>query len=238
MYFLNPTSQRLGADPVTSANMSHAGRGATKRRASPPATIGALLSLVLLGGCAAPAGVLLPDLSDWERRQAVLGQLDEFDFRGRIAVSAGEDGFNGKLRWSQDENAFRATVSGPLGVGTVQIEGDDERVEMTDKDGVKTVLEDVEPELYYRYGWTIPVESLRYWALGIPDPRLPATTEFGDSGELVRLEQRGWRVEVGRYRDVGGGQPMPQRLDAANADTTVRLIIDRWVFHDTIAVSE
>ena len=37
------------------------------------------------------------------------------------------------------------------------------------------------------YGWTIPVTSLRFWALGIPDPASPAETEFGDDGQLRKL---------------------------------------------------
>lgn len=187
----------------------------------------------LLAGCATPKGVELPDLSEWEQRQRVLAAIDRFDFNGRIAVKAGDDGFNAKLRWYQDANDFSATVSGPLGVGTVRIEGDDDVVQFTDKEGVTTVLADVERDLYYRYGWTIPVESLRYWALGIPDPRVPAETSFGDDGELTDLTQRGWTVTVGRYREAGGGQPMPRLLTATNMETSVRLVIDRWVFHES-----
>ena len=48
--------------------------------------------------------------------------------------------------------------------------GDGQSVMLTEEDGVKTVLQDAEMELRWRYGWTIPVSSLRYWALGIPDP--------------------------------------------------------------------
>lgn len=194
-----------------------------------------VVSAVLLAGCATQKGVDLPDISDWDRRSTVLGQVDQFDFNGRIAVKAGDDGFNGKLRWYQDAADFRATVSGPLGIGTVRIEGDDRVVEVTDKDGVTSVLADVEAELYYRYGWTIPVESLRYWALGIPDPRVPADMTFGDAGELTELAQRGWTVSISRYREAGGGQPMPRLLNASNSATNVRLIIDRWVFRETVA---
>lgn len=190
---------------------------------------------ILAAGCVTQKGLELPDLSDWDRRSAVLSQIDQFDFNGRIAVKADDDGFNGKLRWYQDELDFRATVSGPLGIGTVQIKGDDGVVEVTDKDGVTTVLADVEADLYYRYGWTIPVESLRYWALGIPDPRIPAETTFGDAGELTELSQRGWTVTIGRYREAGGGQPMPRLLNASNTETNVRLVIDRWVFRETVA---
>lgn len=195
----------------------------------------ALVSVAaVVAGCATTRGVDLPDLGEWDERQRVLAAIDRFDFNGRIAVKAGDDGFNGKLRWYQDTGDFVATVSGPLGIGTVRIEGDEDAVQFTDKDGVTTVLADVERDLYNRYGWTIPVESLRYWALGIPDPRVPAETSFGDDGELTDLTQRGWTVSVGRYREAGGGQPMPRLLSATNAETSVRLIIDRWVFHDTV----
>ncbi|MDX1515527.1 MAG: lipoprotein insertase outer membrane protein LolB [Woeseiaceae bacterium] len=199
-------------------------------------TRGLLLALAMLGGCATPRGEQLPDLSDWDFRSRVLAEIDEFEFVGRIAVQAAGDGFNGKLRWYQDQAQFRASLSGPLGIGTVRIEGDGDVVEITDKDGATTVLADVEQDLYYRYGWTIPVQSLRFWALGIPDPRVPAETVFNDEGELTQLVQRGWTVAASRYRDVGGGQPMPQRLVAENADTEVRLVIDRWVFRETVAL--
>jgi len=194
----------------------------------------AAIVYLLLGACATQQGVDLPDISQWENRRAILGQLDKWQFRGRIAVKTSDDGFNGKLRWVQDGDFFRATVSGPLGIGTVRIEGDGEGVEITDKDGTTTVLRDVESELYYRYGWTIPVESLRYWVLGIPDPRVPAATEFDDLDRVSRIEQRGWNVEVGRYREAGG-QQMPARLVASSRETSVRLVIDKWVFREVIA---
>lgn len=187
--------------------------------------------LLLLSACAPQKSALLPEMPTWDRRTAVLGSMDEWEFKGRIAVQTGEDGFNGKLRYSQDRRGFRATVSGPLGVGTVLLEGDDRKVVLTDKDGVRTELEDAELELRYRYGWTIPVASLRYWALGIPDPAAPAETTFAEDGQLAGLEQRDWSVAISRYAE-GGGQLMPRRLTARNSDTRVRLVIDHWIFFE------
>ena len=186
---------------------------------------------LLLGACAIQKGVDLPDISEWETRQAILGELDKWQFSGRIAVKTSDDGFNGKLRWVQDEDSFVATVSGPLGIGTVRIEGNIEGVKITDKDGTTTVLRDIESELYYRYGWTIPVESLRYWVLGIPDPRVPAETDFDDHDRVSHMKQRGWSVDVGRYREAGG-QQMPARLVASSRETSVRLVIDKWIFRE------
>ena len=204
----------------------------SQRRTDPvrPAAL-ALLAALGLAGCAAPQSALLPDIDSWETRQAVLAGLGEWEFSGRIAVKTDAEGFNGKLRWAQDRDEFSATVSGPLSIGKVRLEGDAQAVVFTDKDGTRTELEDAELELRYRYGWTIPVASLRYWALGIPDPGAPSKTEFGADGQLAGLSQRDWSVRISRYGE-GGGQTMPKLLTAENADTRVRLVIVHWIFFD------
>ena len=116
---------------------------------------------VVVAGCATKAGLGLPDLSDWETRKAVLVDTDQWEFSGRIGVSSGSDGFNGKLWWRQDGIVYRARISGPIGVGTVFINGDGGEVSLTDRNGVVTELDDAERDLRERYGWTIPVTSLR-----------------------------------------------------------------------------
>ena len=204
------------------------------RRNRRPAGLGAIVpaaAMLLISACATRQSIDLPAIGEWESRQAILAGLGEWEFSGRIGITSGDDGFIAKLRWTQDGDAFRATVSGPLGIGTVRLEGDGSSVVLTDKDGVQTVLEDAEAELYFRYGWTIPVASLRYWALGIPDPSLPAHTEMNDDGQLLRLDQGNWTVRITRYRE-GGGQLMPSRLSAVNSHTRVRLVIDKWSFFE------
>jgi outer membrane lipoprotein LolB len=193
---------------------------------------GLLLGLAVLAGCATTRPAIdLPAIDSWESRNTVLGNVREWEFRGRVAVKAGDEGFNAKFAWTQDRDAFSATVSGPLGIGTVRITGDGRSMVLTDKDGVQTRLDDAEGELLLRYGWTIPVSSLRYWALGIPDPALPAITDVDSEGRLTHLEQSGWSVDISRYRE-GGGQQMPRILTATNPDTRVRMVIDRWSFFD------
>jgi outer membrane lipoprotein LolB len=194
--------------------------------------VGALLLLGaagMLSACATRTGVELPVIADWETRKAVLAETDEWEFAGRIGVRAADEGFNGKLWWRQDNLAFRARVSGPLGVGTIFINGDRGELTLTDRDGVVTELADAEAELRQRYGWTIPVTSLRFWALGIPDPTAPAEVRLDADGVLLELEQRGWDVTIDQYMQ-GGGQNMPRRLTAIDGDIRVRLIIDNWTF--------
>ena len=183
----------------------------------------------MLAGCVSNQTRLLPDLDDWATRKQLLEQTDEWEFAGRIGVSAGTEGFNGKLWWRQDGTVFRARISGPLGVGTIFINGDRRGLTLTDRDGNITELDDAEAELRERYGWTIPVGSLRFWALGIPDPSLPAQEQVNNDALLTEVVQEHWHVTVSQYA-IGGGQQMPRRLTAVNDDLKVRLVIDSWTF--------
>lgn len=201
--------------------------GPALRRPSPKLV--PLFLTALISACVTPKSLELPELSDWENRQDVLVGVDEWEFAGRIGVSAGDEGFNGQLRWRQDGVVFRARINGPLGVGTVFINGDRRKITVTDRNGAVTELHDAEVELRQMYGWTIPVTSLRFWALGIPDPASLAETEFGEDGQLSKLRQQNWEVDITQYRE-GGGQLMPRRLTAVNDDVKVRLVIDNWVF--------
>lgn len=186
--------------------------------------------LVIFAGCATQRGVELGDIANWEARQALLAETTRWEFSGRIGVSAGDEGFNGKLWWWQRDQYFRANISGPLGVGTVRIDGAGPAITVTDKDGGVVEMQDAETDLRLRYGWTIPVSSLRFWALGIPDPSSSAQTSIGEDGLLTSLEQGGWTVTIDEYRE-GGGQSMPRRLLATNDNAKVRLVIDEWVFY-------
>lgn len=211
-----------------SRNRTNQGSNTVLRQHPPKSYL--VVSFLLLAACAGPRGLELPDMSDWESRREVLSVVDHWEFRGRIGVSAGTDGFNGKLHWRQTDDQFLATVSGPLGAGAIKIAGDGQRVSLTDKDGEVTEMQDAEADIYARYGWTIPVASLRYWALGIPAPEAPASTEFNDQGELTTIVQRNWVVTISQYRE-GGGQLMPRRIAAVNGDAKVRLVIDSWLFY-------
>ena len=207
-------------------------RAYSQRHPDRSAVRAAWLCLIALSGCATTRPIIeLPELTNWELRQQVLGAASDWEFRGRIAVKAGDEGFNGKFNWVQTGDNFYATVGGPLGIGTVKIEGSERNIVLTDKDGIETLLEDPETELYFRYGWTIPVASLRYWALGIPDPESSAATEVDESGRLASLRQGNWDVIISRYRE-SAGQQMPRTLTATNPDTRVRMVIDKWMFYE------
>jgi outer membrane lipoprotein LolB len=188
-----------------------------------------LILALLLSGCATYPVSELPKMDDWDARNRVLAGIAEWEFRGRIGVTSSDDGFNGKLRWQQSVDNFTASVSGPIGFGSVRVAGNSAWVQLTSNDGITSLLTNPEQDLLERYGWTLPVQSLRYWALGIPDPASPATTVFAPDGLLANLEQGGWQVHYNEYQEVAG-QAMPKRLSATANDVKVVVIVQNWLF--------
>jgi outer membrane lipoprotein LolB len=186
--------------------------------------------LLLLSACATQRGHELNDITDWDSRKRILTHTTRWEFSGRIGVSATNEGFNGKIWWWQRDEYYRARISGPLGVGSIQVDGDGDRITLTDEDGEVTKMSDAEADLRQRYGWTIPLSSLRYWVLGVPDPARPAQLEFGAEGMLLSMQQGAWTVIVDQYAQ-GGGQLMPRRVVATSDDARVRLVVDNWVFN-------
>ena len=176
--------------------------GPALRRPSPKLV--PLFLTALISACVTPKSLELPELSDWENRQDVLVGVDEWEFAGRIGVSAGDEGFNGQLRWRQDGVVFRARINGPLGIGTVFINGDRRKITVTDRNGAVTELHDAEVELRQMYGWTIPVTSLRSgrWEYPIrPAPQKQSLARTASSRSCASKTGRSTLRNTGRAVD-------------------------------------
>jgi outer membrane lipoprotein LolB len=109
----------------------------------------------------------------------------------------------------------------------VRLTGDGEGATLLLGNGERRRDPDPAQLLYDELGWWIPVESLRYWALGLPDPALPATWSLDTYGRLASLTQNGWEVRFEAYQ-VAGTLDLPQKVTITSRDAEVRVIARRW----------
>jgi outer membrane lipoprotein LolB len=185
-----------------------------------------LAGAVALAGCRS-LPVQHPLEQPWPARKAELQAQAHFELKGRVAVAVGGEGFQARLRWVQDGAQTQLSLAGPLGAGGVQVTSDDSHVSITTSRGEHLDDQAAREELTARLGFEPPFTSLRYWMLGVPDPRSPATETLDPQQQLLRLEQGGWQIDYTAYMPVNS-QSLPAKVTLQNADVRVRLVVDSW----------
>ena len=204
---------------------------ASRRAASVVPLIGA----VLLAGCGTLLDLLpaRPGVADpepaWQTHAEELSRLRSWSLHGTLAVRpAGGDASRVTMRWRQSPDSYLVRFMGPLGVGLFEVEGSATAVEARFPDGRRTSAASPEALLEREIGWSVPLQGLRYWIVGLPVPDgAPSEVELDDRGRLARLEQAGWTVVYERYGALDG-LPLPERIRFSNASVEATVIVRRW----------
>ena len=189
-----------------------------------------LAALLIFGLLSACTTVRAPPPSTgeaWDVRRPQLQARAHFDLKGRVAVAAGNDGFNARLLWRQTGTRSNVALDSPLGAGGVQITADGPSLSVVTSKGEHLDNEAARSELATRLGFDPPITSLRFWVLGVPDPAIPAKQTLDNQQRLASLQQDGWQVVYDGYTSVGG-EWLPSRVTMQREGVRVRLIVDGW----------
>jgi outer membrane lipoprotein LolB len=189
--------------------------------------IAALALVGLLGGCATLPEPDPADQDAWAARQSALAALTDWQASGRIGVVSGQDGWHASFQWAQRGADYRIDLIGPLGQGRVVIQGDARMASVQTQDGQQWTAPDAEVLLERALGVRLPVNGLRYWARGLPEPGPTPTFQTDAEVRLTRLEQNGWIIEYPVYASVAA-LDLPARIIARRPDLSIRLVIEQW----------
>lgn len=187
-----------------------------------------LAVVLMIGGCVSPRERIGEALEvEWLERRDLLRQLDDWRMEGRIALRTGSDGYNGTLSWEQMDDLLDFRFRGPFGFGGFRIHGDLDRLRIKTTSGEELLLTDPEAEMRDRFGWSLPVYSMRFWIVGVSDPGMTADETVDDDGMLLELSQNGWDVSFDGYR-VEDGLLLPKKIVMESGDVRIRVVADRW----------
>ncbi len=195
------------------------------RTARRRAALTGLLTLALLAaGCA-----VAPPLAQepWSERSVRFDALATWEARGRLSVTSPEDSVQGTFEWRQRPEWVEVRFRGPLGVGGLFVYGPPEMLTAVGRDGEQVVLHEPEADLAAMFGFGLPVQSLRFWLLGLADQRHLHHFEFDELGLPRRLEQRGWALTYSGWR-TQAGELLPRRIDLATPGLDIRIVLDSW----------
>jgi len=150
-------------------------------------------------------------------------EQQKWRIEGKLGITTPEESLSGFLIWEQNQDEYNIHVSGPLGQGSTQINGDDDEVILTQ--GKHQIQSDDPGRLIYeQMGWHFPITNLRYWIVGEASPLSTAQSQY-DGERLSELMQDNWKVEYFRYDSYTG---LPSRLRISQGDWRFLLVIKRW----------
>jgi outer membrane lipoprotein LolB len=180
--------------------------------------------VLLLAACRSlPPTASLP----WSQRRAELQAITQFEFNGRLAAAAGNQGFSAGLQWRQQAGTAALKLRGPLGLGALQIDFDSETLRVVNSDGARVEGAAAASLVREMLGFEPPLPSLRYWLLGCSDPGDGAEETLDGMERLQTLRQQGWQIEYQAYQRVAHGW-LPQRLSVQRDDRNLKLVIENW----------
>ena len=164
----------------------------------------------------------------FENRQEDLLEWPFWEMDGRIGLTVAKSSYNGSVNWQQEGEAIDFRFRGPLGFGGLRIHGRlDEEVRVKATTGQDFSVNDFESEMQARMGWSIPINSLRYWALGIVDPEVDADVVLNEDSLLEELVQGDWKVIYERYEEFDDIS-LPTKFKITGPDTKIKMIVNDW----------
>ena len=188
----------------------------------------AALALLALAACAPvpPRPAAVADEAAQQAREAALATQPDWGFRGRVAISQGEQGGNAGIRWRQRGADFDIELSAPITRQSWRLASRGGQVTLAGLEGGEQRGTDAESLLLEATGWRIPVAAMAAWARGARGQGSSAEFSSDPQGRPATLLQDGWSVE---YRGWFPGQPpLPQKVFARQGEAGVRLVVEAW----------
>jgi outer membrane lipoprotein LolB len=186
---------------------------------------GALVAAVVLAGCAGTRPVS-PEARTSAASRA-LYDLKAWSMEGRIGVQTGDDAWQANLFWDHDAAQDRLRISGPLSQGVVSIVVQKDLIYVNEGNGRTQLSRDPDAMLRERLGFAVPLASLRYWILGVPDPGPAYSPMPGGEGAESVFRQLGWEVRLEQSQPVGP-RSLPQKLRVRGSGVTLKIVADDW----------
>jgi outer membrane lipoprotein LolB len=181
-----------------------------------------LFCFALLSACVATRPGVAP--KNWEERMAQLQHAGSWHLDGRAAVAIDTQGWQAALNWRQAGMFAEVHLSGPFGVGALSLKQGPNGLSVNGSPPSDAVLGQVEERL----GFEPPLDNLRFWLLGVPDPSAGFELVSNAQDRAQQLTQGGWSIVYDRYMDIDG-DVLPSHLVLSRADVRVRIVIDHWV---------
>ena len=176
--------------------------------------------LLLGGGCSEMVVKPVEDTYHLNDRSAFY-ELKKWIFKGRLVVSDSKESWTASIDWEHTEEKDALKLSGPLGQNAIKIILTENSVILDRGEGEVLQSSEIDAFIQAQLGMDIPINSLRYWVLGLTHPD-KSFVKLADG-----FEQEKWIIQYSQMQQINK-QWMPRKLKALQNKTRLKLVIDNW----------
>lgn len=163
----------------------------------------------------------------WQARQKQLNNLKIWNLYSAIGVKNSQVRTSARVRWQQFDGNYILDVTSQFNIGGVKIVGDSTGVTLWRSTTNKISAQTPEKLMYQVLGWSLPIDNLRYWILGLPAPKLAYKSQFDTYNHLSYLQQQGWEISYANFISVNNID-LPTSIIISNPRLQVKVIIKKW----------
>jgi len=195
------------------------------------------LLLLLIGACAPlqkqPDPAIYRPPPTWPAHQTAMQAIDSWQLKGKLAYRNEENSGSAWFDWTQHDDNFTIYLSGPFGVGTVQINGNAQAITLSQPGKADISAHSASILTQRLFGWQLPVEQMRAWARGLPASSSARVIKtFNEKGLLNTLQEDGWQLNISHYQNGPRGQ-LPGKIKGRSDKLTFTLLLKDWSFPES-----
>jgi outer membrane lipoprotein LolB len=153
--------------------------------------------------------------------------IKSWELSGAMSAKGAAKAWSAQINWLQSgANQYQIRLFGPLGGGTVMIEGNKGRITYTD--GPKRVISKNPDQLLEKEtGLRLPVQNLYYWVRGLPAPGSVTSSMQGPNHTLSTLTQNGYHITYLNYTTINQAE-LPSKIRLEGHGLLIKLVIKHW----------
>lgn len=162
-----------------------------------------------------------------------------WELSGKIGLRAPQLAESAYLNWRQCGDHFAVRISGPLGQTVARIDGRGAQLTLQFEGRAPMLTSEPETLMQQQLGWSLPIQSLRYWVRAEAAPGGDAQFS-GPQPQPDVLQQNGWQINYFAYHQ-NGTTALPAKLRLSRIDNSggrdnlqATLIINEWLLSDAV----
>lgn len=181
--------------------------------------------LFLLSACASQPPLVVPP-----GRQALLQDVASWSAEGRIALQQEDQTSQWGFSWRYDSEGDDLSLRDILGRTVMTMQQRGGHASLKTLEGQEITGQRLGDLLQGVSGMALPVDSLRYWLRGLPEPGGATVSSVDAAGRLLSLEQAGWSIVYPEYALVDGLDLPSRMVITGPSQVRIKIMIKQWSF--------